>query len=142
LTTLGRTGSPLLRYRTGDLVKRALDTVCICSRSDLALEGGILSRTDDMVVIRGVNIYPSAVEEIIRACGGVAEYQARIGTVGAMAEMAIQIEPAPGCPDAATLARKIEDALENSFALRVPVSVATAGTLPRFDLKAKRWVRA
>ena len=142
LSTLGRTGSPLLRYRTGDLVKRALDTVCVCGRSDLALEGGILSRTDDMVVVRGVNIYPSAVEEIIRACGGVAEYQVRISTVAALTEMALQIEPAAGCPDAAVLARKIENDLASSFGLRVPVSVAPAGTLPRFDQKAKRWVRA
>jgi len=141
LTTLGRTGSPLLRYRTGDLVKRALDTVCVCGRSELALEGGILGRTDDMIVVRGVNIYPSAVEEIIRASGGVAEYQARISAVGALAEMAIQIEPAAACPDAAALAQKIENTLATSFGLRVPVSVAPAGTLPRFDLKAKRWVR-
>src|SRR5205807_184420 len=69
LTTLGRTGSPLLRYRTGDLVKTTLDTVCACGRSELALDGGILGRTDDMVIVRGVNIYPSAVEEVIRACG-------------------------------------------------------------------------
>jgi phenylacetate-CoA ligase len=139
LTTLGRTGSPLLRYRTGDLVKRAFDTVCVCGRSDLALEGGILSRTDEMVVVRGVNVYPSAVEEIIRACGGVTEYQARVSTAAALTELAIQIEPADGCADAAALARKIEDALTASLALRVPVSIASAGTLPRFDVKAKRW---
>src|ERR1700722_18476919 len=79
LTTLGRTGSPLLRYRTGDLA-RADSQPCVCGRSDLALIGGILGRTDDMIVVRGVNVYPSAVEEIIRAADEVLEYQVRVST--------------------------------------------------------------
>ena len=86
LTTLLRMGSPLLRYRTGDLVKPALLTVCECGRSELALEGGILGRTDDMVVIGGVNVYPAAVDEVVRTCGGVAEYQVEVTTAGALAE--------------------------------------------------------
>ena len=68
LTNLGRIGSPLIRYRTGDLVKPIRGT-CICGTTDVALEGGILGRTDDMVVVRGVNIYPTAVEEVLRAEG-------------------------------------------------------------------------
>src|SRR5947207_13409564 len=74
LTTLGRIGSPLLRYRTGDVVKPALRP-CLCGRQTLALEGGILGRTDDMIIVRGVNIFPSGFEDIIRACGEVVEYQ-------------------------------------------------------------------
>jgi phenylacetate-CoA ligase len=75
LTNLGRTGSPLLRYRTGDLVERGADSQCECGTLDLALEGGILARTDDMVIIRGVNLYPSAIEDVLRTCDGVAEYR-------------------------------------------------------------------
>ena len=142
LTTLGRTGSPLLRYRTGDMVRTALDSICQCGRSDLALEGGILGRTDDMVVIRGVNVYPNAVEEIIQTCGGVAEYQARVSTHQALTELSLQIEPAPDCPDPAGLARNLERALATSLSLRVPVQVAPAGSLPRFEMKARRWIRA
>src|SRR5207244_4421141 len=84
LTTLGRIGSPLLRYRTGDLVKpipqnSTLDhQPCLCGRHTLALEGGILGRVDDMVVVRGVNIFPTAVEDIIRARGEVAAYQVKL----------------------------------------------------------------
>ena len=141
LTTLGRTGSPLLRYRTGDLVKPAPGAVCACGRSEIALEGGILGRTDDLVVVRGVNVYPSAVEEIIRQCGGVAEYQVRLSTARAMAELSLQIEPAPDCLDAPGLARKLEQALYSALALRVPVALVPAGGLPRFELKAARWVR-
>jgi phenylacetate-CoA ligase len=141
LTTLGRTGSPLLRYRTGDLVKPAPGAVCACGRSELALEGGILGRTDDMVAVRGVNVYPSAIEEIIRHCGGVAEYQVRLGTARAMAELSLQIEPAPDCLDAPGLARKLEGALFSALGLRVAVAVAPAGSLHRFEMKATRWVR-
>ena len=65
LTTLGRTGSPLLRYRTGDLVCAAENSPCACGTFDLALRGGILGRADDMIIVRGVNIYPSAIEDVV-----------------------------------------------------------------------------
>lgn len=139
LTTLGRTGSPLLRYRTGDLVKRGM---CGCGRHELALEGGILGRADDMIVVRGVNIYPSAVEEIIRSVGGIAEFQARVRTEKSLTELELQIEPEADCSDASTLAKKLEQAFHKSFALRIAVKSVAPGTLPRFEMKAKRWVRA
>jgi phenylacetate-CoA ligase len=142
LTTLGRTGSPLLRYRTGDLVKPALATVCQCGRSELALEGGILGRTDEMVVVRGVNVYPSAVEEIIRACGGVAEYQVQVSTAQALTELSVQVEPSAECTDVPDLVRKLEGAFQAALALRVPVSSVAPGTLPRLEMKARRWVKS
>ena len=78
LTTLDRIGSPLLRYRTGDLVKPRRRSVCACGRHELALEGGILGRSDDMVVVRGVNVYPSLVEEIVRGYPEVTEYRVQL----------------------------------------------------------------
>ncbi|HVF10991.1 MAG TPA: AMP-binding protein, partial [Abditibacteriaceae bacterium] len=141
LTNLGRLGSPLLRYRTGDNVKRAASLPCLCGRYDLALEGGILGRTDDMVVVRGVNVYPGAVEDVVRAFSEVVEYRVEIRTAETLSELKIHIEPSPTCQDAARLARQLESALRVAFALRVPVTVAPAGSLPRFDMKAKRWVR-
>lgn len=141
LTNLGRTGSPLLRYRTGDLVKPSLNAICECGRSDLALEGGILGRTDDMAIVRGVNIHPSAVEEIIRTLPDIAEYTVRVDTSQALAEMTVQIEPAAGCADAAALARTLEHKFEAAWSLRVPVAVAAPGELPRYELKAKRWIK-
>jgi phenylacetate-CoA ligase len=108
LTPLGRIGSPVLRYRTGDLVKASQEPVCACGRSDLALEGGILSRVDDMIVVRGVNIYPSAVEEIIRSIGGVAEYRAHVDTARSLAELRIEIEPDATLHDIAALKEKLE----------------------------------
>ena len=144
LTNLGRTGSPLLRYRTGDLVKRGTRNaergICACGSSDLALEGGILGRVDDMVVVRGVNVYPGAVEEIIRRTGGVAEYQVRVSQRHALAELTVTVEPAEAATGA-ELARRLERAFETSLSLRVPVTLATPGSLPRFESKARRWVR-
>jgi phenylacetate-CoA ligase len=77
ITNLGRTASPLIRYRTGDVVikRRGL---CRCGRTFARLDGGILSRVDDMVNVRGVNVYPSTVEAIVRRFGEVAEYRATV----------------------------------------------------------------
>ena len=144
LTNLGRTGSPLLRYRTGDLVKlSALSsqlTTCPCGSANLALEGGILGRVDDMIVVRGVNVYPGAVEEIIRRVGGIAEYQVRVSQRQALAELTVTVEPTLAST-AADLAHRLAAAFESSLALRVPVEVAAPGSLPRFESKARRWTR-
>lgn len=139
LTNLGRIGSPLIRYRTGDIVKRSADQQCECGTWDLALEGGILARTDDMVVVRGVNLYPSAVEDILRGCDGVAEYRVEIRTDRALTELNIQVEPSDD--NDAGLVHRLESALRNALALRVPVSTVPRGTLPRFEMKAQRWIR-
>jgi phenylacetate-CoA ligase len=141
LTNLGRWGSPLVRYRTGDLVKSAGETVCACGRSNLALEGGIIGRTDDLVFVRGVNVFPTAVEETVRRFDSVAEYRVEVRTTAALTELSLELEPAPGCADPDALARDVEAALRTSFNLRIPVSLAAPGALPRFELKSKRWVR-
>ena len=147
LTTLGRTACPLLRYRTGDLVQpiHQPSTInlqpCECGRHTLALEGGILGRTDDMVVVRGVNVFPSAVEDIILVSGDVAEYQVTVNNARSLTELSVQIEPTPSCPDSSALVKRLEKSFEEAFALRVPVKTVPAGTLPRFEMKAKRWVK-
>ncbi|MBI5394885.1 MAG: AMP-binding protein [Verrucomicrobia bacterium] len=135
LTTLGRIGSPVLRYRTGDLVRPLLRD------GRLLFEGGILGRADDVVIVRGVNLHPSAVENVIRAVPGVAEYRVEISQQHAMAEVKILVEPADDSADAAALARKVEHDLNAAFALRIPVSAVAKGTLQRAEMKAKRWMR-
>jgi phenylacetate-CoA ligase len=139
LTNLGRIGSPLLRYRTGDIVGTAAAAVCTCGSSELALEGGILGRADDMVVVRGVNLYPSAVENVVRSCGEIAEFRVETHVERALTEMSVQIEPAASCADEAALSHKVSAALQYAFGLRVAVSCVPAGTLPRFEAKARRW---
>jgi phenylacetate-CoA ligase len=141
LTTLGRTGSPVLRYRTGDLVRPVYFETqpCACGRWDTALEGGILGRVDEMVIVRGVNIYPTAVEEIVRGFAEIAEYEARVDRSAALTELILRIEPGGGCGDAAALAARVQGALQAAFQLRVPVEIAPAGSLPRYEMKARRW---
>ena len=140
LTNLGRLGSPLLRYRTGDIVRPDAAGRCQCGSFDLAHPGGILGRTDDMVVIRGVKVYPSAVEDIVRGCDGVAEYRVEVFSNGALRELSLLVEPTPE-QDPAELVRKVRSALDAALGLRVDVSSVAPGELPRFELKAQRWIR-
>lgn len=145
LTNLGRIGSPLLRYRTGDCVqpdRRGEDQPCACGTHDLTLLGGILGRSDDMVVVRGVNVFPSAIDQIVRAHPQVTEYRVEVTGDGAMVELAVTIEPASvGEAEAEALCRAVERDLKDALHLRVPVRPAEPNALPRFELKARRWVR-
>jgi phenylacetate-CoA ligase len=141
LTTLDRIGSPLLRYRTGDLVKPRARGVCKCGRHELALEGGILGRSDDMVVVRGVNVYPGLVEEILRAHPEVNEYRVQLDCRGAMAELAVEVETTADCPESAGIRNRLEQSFQTALNLRVPVRLLPTGSLPRFEMKAFRWVR-
>jgi phenylacetate-CoA ligase len=137
LTALGRTGSPLLRYRTGDLARAG--GPCACGRPERALPGGLLGRTDEMVIIRGVNIYPTAVEEVLRGFPEIAEYQVEVSRCRSLLEMSVRIEALNGGAESATLAGRVQEALHGVFNLRVPVALAPAGSLPRFEMKARRW---
>lgn len=140
LTSLGRTGSPLVRYRTGDIVLSVAEPVCACGTAEMALVGGIIGRSDDMVVVRGVNLYPSAVEEVLRRFPDVAEYRVEIRTVASMAEASLQVEPCAELEDAHRLCDHVQGALREAFNLRIPVRPVPPGTLPRWELKARRWV--
>jgi phenylacetate-CoA ligase len=128
LTPLGRSDWPLLRYRTGDLVQARRDT-----DGKLWFEGGVLGRVDDMRVIRGVNVYPSAVEAIVRSVNEVGEYRVLISSRGAMAEMALDVEAD------ASVAMEVQRVLETRLGLRIPVRSVAPGALPRFEFKSKRW---
>ena len=141
ITTLRRTGSPLLRYRTGDLVRRSTRSPDELGFVEMALEGGILARVDDMMVVRGVNLYPSAVDQVVRGVGGVAEYRVDLERSGALLEVEVTVEPLPGEGDLAAFAGRLEDAFRSAFQMRIPVVAVEPGTLPRFELKAKRWHR-
>jgi phenylacetate-CoA ligase len=129
LTTLRRIDRPLLRYRTGDLVQPEW------SGDGLRLRGGILGRSDDMLVVRGVNVYPSALESVLRRFPEVTEFQVRHRTWNAMTELEVIVETTE--PE---LAGRIQVALANAFALRIPVLTTAPGTLPRPEFKSQRWI--
>jgi phenylacetate-CoA ligase len=135
VTNLGRLGSPIIRYRTGDLV-RVDPQPCACGRTWTRLAGGILGRGDDMIAIRGNNLYPSALEGVIRRFAEVAEYRVTIDESKALAELRIEIEP---CDDAAGgLCERIAVAIRDELLFRAVVSLTPPGTLPRFEMKANR----
>ena len=142
LTVLGRPGSPLLRYRTGDLVRASTRDTDELGSTDLALEGGVLARVDDMVVVRGVNLYPSAVERIVCGFPEVAEYRVHLRSDRGMTEAELEIEPAPSARGRETaLAEDLGQALRNNLQLRMAIRLAEPDSLTRFELKAKRWIR-
>jgi phenylacetate-CoA ligase len=141
LTNLGRTASPVLRYRTGDLVVRRRG-VCACGRTLAWLDGGILARADDMVTVRGVNVYPAAIEAVLRQIAGIAEFRSTVAREGAMRTLSIEIElePSAAAPDA--VRERAARELQQALGLTVPVRDVHAGTLPRFEMKARRVVIA
>ena len=132
LTSLGRLGGPVIRYRTGDVVKAYRDHGRDCPF--LWLEGGVIGRADDMLVIRGVNVFPSSVESIVRESLPYEEFRMIASRINEMDQLEIEIEA--GQEDVDSLSAKLRDRLS----LRVPVRSVPAGTLPRFEAKARRLV--
>ena len=139
VTNLGRWGSPLIRYRTGDVV-RASPEPCPCGRTLLRLEGGILGRTDDMIHLRGNNLYPSTLEAIIRRFPEVAEYRVEVHDCESLAALRIELEPVDQA-SATNLAQRVGRAIRDELLFRAEIATVPAGTLPRFEMKAKRFVK-
>jgi phenylacetate-CoA ligase len=139
LTNLGRTGSPAIRYRTGDRV-RVADAPCACGRTFLRLEGGILGRLDDMLIVRGVNVFPSAIEGIVRRFTAIAEFQIEVFRDGELDEARVLIE-VDGAEEARPVREAVQEALRASLGLRVEVACVAPSSLPRWELKARRVVR-
>lgn len=140
LTNLGRVGSPVIRYRTGDLVELSRDP-CPCGRSTAWLRGGVLGRVDQMVTVRGVNVYPAALDNIVRGHPMIDEYEAFVRTDRSMAELVLRIEIRHDGGDdggdgaAESLAADVHARLQ----LRPTVEVAEPGSLPRYELKSRRF---
>lgn len=139
LSNLARTGSPLIRYRTGDLVRVAA-APDPTGRTWRRLAGGILGRADDMIHIRGNNLYPGAIEAIVRRFPEVAEYRIHVDHSGPLADLRIEVEPGAGC-DGDEVVEVVSRAVRDELLFRVEVSAVAPGTLPRFELKARRVVR-
>lgn len=137
ITNLGRLGSPIIRYRTGDEVR--LDrSPCECGRTFVRLIGGIAGRIDQMLIVRGVNVYPSAIEAIVREEPAVREFAIVLERVHEMDQLELQLELAGD--HAPEVAERIARACAYGLGFRVRVSVVPPGTLPRFELKARRVV--
>lgn len=136
ITNLGRPCFPAIRYRTGDLV-RPNYAQCECERTFMRFDGGILGRADDMIVLRGMNIFPRAIENLVRQFESVDEYRVNVYTEHEMGVLEIEVELST--EDGAEEERRaIQRSLTNALGLRPVVKLAARGSLPRFELKAKR----
>jgi phenylacetate-CoA ligase len=141
VTSFGRGFIPLLRYRTKDMVVKVPHSRCDCGRTGDLYEGGILGRVDDMKLIRGTNVYPRAVEAIVREHAEVEEFQIVITREeNVRDEITVKIELKP---DQAACWTRLhpqlgKDLADNHEGLRFNVVLAAVGELPRFELKAKR----
>ena len=128
VTSLGRYGSPIIRYRTGDVVRPRFS-----ADGFVLLEGGVLGRADDMLIVRGVNIFPSSVEQILRAFPEVVEYRVTATRQGSLDALVVEIEDRLSDPD------RIARELQLRLGLKIEVRPAPLGSLPRFEGKGKRF---
>src|SRR5205823_718231 len=118
LTNLGRWGSPLIRYRTGDLV-RVDPKPCPCGSPFVRLAGGILGRCDDMIHLRGNNVYPGALEALVRRFPEVAEFRVEVDRTAALAALRIEVEAVNG--GGAGLVERLDRAFRDEFLFRADV---------------------
>ena len=136
ITNLGRFCSPLIRYRTGDLVELSRDP-CSCGSPFVKSVGGIRGRVDDMFTVRGINLYPSQVEEVLRRYAEIVNFQIRHQKVRHMDEVSLLIETRDGTDE--IIERVVLD-LRHSFGVRIDCQCVPTGSLPTNEMKAQRVV--
>jgi phenylacetate-CoA ligase len=139
ITTLTKQALPIIRYRTRDLT-RATTERCACGRTHARISR-LTGRTDDMLIIRGVNVFPSQVEEVLLGFTDLtANYQLTVSRSGSMDSLQVQIEAAPGLGAAEyqALAARVEHLLKSNVGLTCAVTIETPGELPRYEGKAQR----
>jgi phenylacetate-CoA ligase len=134
LTNLGRVGMPLIRYRTGDLSVISREP-CACGRRGARLVGGVLGRADDMITIRGINVFPSAVENIVRRYPEIVEFAIEVHRHREMHELHLKVE-ITGAPNG--VIDRLAQAFSNDLRIRANIERVADGSLPRFELKSKR----
>ena len=138
ITNLGRIGSPVIRYRTGDRVRWHESESCPCGRSGRRLDGGVIGRLDDALLVRGVNLYPGAIENVVRRFPEVEEFAVHVRRPKDLDELEIEVEVNAGGQGAAEVVEALTTAAHQELAVRPRVRAAAPGTLPRFELKARR----
>lgn len=140
-THLWRDSQPMIRFAPGDETYLATDP-CPCGRTYPRMPEGVLGRLDDMLVIRGANVFPSAVETALRSVPELGpEFRILVRRAGAMDEMTVQVELGPtAAGSGAEVVVRAEDALRKILQIRVPVEVLPPGTIPETTFKARRVV--
>src|SRR5262245_24333046 len=141
-THLWRNSQPMIRFWLGD--ESVMDDApCACGRTYLRLPRGVFGRVDDMLVIRGANIYPSAVEAAVRSVEDAGtEFRIIVDRPQALDELRVEVEPRADLPEEECdgLGRELETALRHALQIRVPVTVVKPGTHEQQTFKARRVV--
>ena len=141
VTSFGRGMIPLIRYRASDLVVKVPGDRCSCGRTFDIYHGGIQGRVDDMLLIRGTNVYPRAIEAIIRECREVDEFRIIAWKADSGVDeltVNVEIQPEADVDHDAFCTKLAADLKRNHEGLRINVDEVEYGSLPRFELKAKR----
>lgn len=141
-TTLTKEGIPVIRYRTRD-ISRIVPGECRCGRTFRRMER-VTGRTDDMLIIRGVNVYPSQIEQVLMSIAGVApHYQVVLGKRGSMDTVEVQVEVSPDVEfdeirELEALAKRVSGAIAAALAVNVKVRLVEPRAIQRSEGKAKR----
>ncbi|HUU75625.1 MAG TPA: phenylacetate--CoA ligase [Methanoregulaceae archaeon] len=141
VTPLAKEAMPLLRYRTGDITM-LIEDGCLCGRAKKI--GRITGRSDDMLVIRGINVFPSQIEHVLLQIPEVGnQFMVYVDRINHLDEMTIDVEInrshfSGELQDLARIQKKVVKELRDSLELRTTVKLVEPGTLPRFEGKAKR----
>jgi phenylacetate-CoA ligase len=136
-TTLTKEALPLIRYRSGD-IGRVIEEPCECGRTTARL-AGLRGRRDDMLIVRGVNLYPSQVEHVLLGVEGAGpHYRLMVERAGALDELTMECEPAAADVDQESLREQLEWLLKEHTGIRIAVSVREPGSIPRSEGKAAR----
>jgi phenylacetate-CoA ligase len=139
LTNLGRACMPAIRYRTGDLVK-VKKGLCSCGRTFRILDGGVLGRKDEMIIIRGVNVFPNVLTNVVESHVQPGDdYRIEVYEEKGINEIIIKLEIKEG-DRSKEIQRTIRDELKMKLNIRVEVEIVPTGTFPKSDYKAKRFI--
>lgn len=143
-TTLTKEGIPVIRYRTRD-ISRIIPGECSCGRTFRRMER-ITGRSDDMIIVRGVNVFPSQIEQVLAGIAGVApHYQVILGKRGAMDTVEVHVEVAPDTDfdeirELEALQRRVKGEIESALAVSIGVKLVEPKSIARSEGKAKRVV--
>jgi phenylacetate-CoA ligase len=142
MTNLKRWAFPIIRYRTGDLVQVSATETCACGRSFRMLQGGVLARLDDMMLIRGVNVYPGSIESAVRMFPEIAEFEGHLFTQQGLEQLALKVELLPDySTQADSICARLQVELRKRLGMRIDLEALPPGSLPRYELKARRFKR-
>ena len=138
LSSFGRAGCPLLRYRTGDIV-HLYDQKCPCGFNGQSLLGGILSRADEMIFLKGNNIYPSALQHMLHSIEGIIDFRITFYKQEGNPHLVFEVETLP--TDSDSIKNMLEKMIQTAFLFKPLIKIVPKGTLPRLEMKSKRFIQ-